>query len=165
MALYEARIGRSFPGFPVPEASELTAQSIAPLLPGSRVSTITAFEGGYTIAIEMDRDAHSAAMAELTIAFQQLGFTVLEAAIIEFIDSLLEGAAVGAASGAAIGAATKSGEGFLWFFVGGLVAGALLGSSHKDVKARYLARRPFPGVDWQITRLDPEPPTAQTQPI
>lgn len=160
MALYEARIARPFPGFPLPEASEVTAQSIASLLPGSRVSSITAFEGGYTIAIEMERDDHSAAMSELTNAFEQLGFTVLEAAITEFVDALLEGAAVGAASGAALGAATKSGEGFLWLLIGGLAAGALLGSSQKRVKARYVARRPFPGTDWQITRLDLDPPHA-----
>lgn len=158
MALYEARVARPFRGFPLPDASELTAQSIASLLPGSRVSSIATFDGGYTVSIDMKRDDYPAAMAELTTAFQQLGFTFLEAAITEFIDSLLEGAAVGAASGAALGAATKSGEGFLWLFVGGLAAGALFGSAQKRVKARYLARRPFPGIDWQITRVDVDPP-------
>lgn len=165
MTLYEARIARPFRGFPLPEASELTAQSIASLLPGSRVSSMTAFEGGYTIAIELDRDDHPAATEELDTAFQQLGFTVLDAAITEFVDSLLEGAALGAASGAAFGAATKSGVGFVLFFLGGFAAGALIGSSQRRVKARYVARRPFPGTAWQITRLDPEPPTAQMQPI
>jgi hypothetical protein len=160
MALYEARIARPFPGFPIPDASVPTPRSVSSLLPGSSVPSMTAFEGGYTIAIEMDRDDHSAAMTELATALQQLGFTVLEAAITEFIDSLLEGAAVGAASGAALGAASKSGEGFLWFFVGGLAAGALLGSSQKRVKARYVARRPFPGTDWQISRFDLDPPDA-----
>jgi hypothetical protein len=165
MALYEARIVRSFPGFLVPEASELTPQRITSLVPGSLVSSITAFEGGYTIAIGMDRDDHTAVMTELTAAFQHLGFTVLEAAITEFVDALLEGAAVGAASGAALGAATKSGEGFLWFLVGGLAVGALLGSSQKRVKARYVARRPLPGADWEITRLDLDPPHPHPQAI
>jgi hypothetical protein len=165
MALYQARIVRSFPGFPVPQASELTAQTILALLPGSRVSSITAFDGGYTIAIDMDRDEHPAAMVELDDSFQQLGFTVLEAAITEFVDSLLEGAAVGAASGAALGAATKSGVGFVLLFLGGSAAGALLGSSQKRVKARYVAQRPYSGADWQVTRLDLDPPHLQQQAI
>jgi hypothetical protein len=77
-------------------------------LPGSSVRSIAAFEDGFTFAIEMDRGDHAEAMTELTSSFDNLGFTVLDAAITEFIDSVLRGAALGAASGAAIEAATKS---------------------------------------------------------
>lgn len=165
MALYDVRVTRAYRGFPTSGTPELSAQSIASLVPGSTVQSITALADGYALAIELRRSDHQAAIAEIMAATGQLGFVVLDAAITEFADSLLEGAAFGAAGGAAMGAATKSAVGFLLFFVGGFAVGSLVGSTQKRVKARYIATRPYPGVDWQFTALDLEPPTTQPQPI
>ena len=166
MTLYEAHVARAYRGFPTPPPSELTAQSIASLLRGSSVRPIAAFEDGYVVAIEMHRGDHPIAMTEITRALDGLGYAVFDAVITEFVNSLLEGAAFGAASGAVLGAATKSGAGFLILFVGGFAAGAWFGSSQRRVKARYVSRRTFQGGrNWQITRLEPDPPGAQPQPM
>jgi hypothetical protein len=156
MTLYEVRVRKGFALPPSYSLPSLTAEAIASALLGATVQSITPTVDGYDVAIQMERGDHGNAMDELSAAFHQLGFAALQAAITEFVASWLEGAAVGAAGGGALGAATKSAEGFLLLFLGGLLVGGLAGSAHKTIKARYSAHpiHPAPG-GWQITRQDP----------
>jgi hypothetical protein len=155
MSLYETHVTKAFRLPPTYDMPPLTTDAITSALQGATVSSITPSADGYDVAVHLERGDHGTAMDELTAAFQHLGFATVQAAITEFVGSWLEGAAVGAAGGAALGAATKSAEGFLLLFLGGLAVGALTGSAHQTIKARYSAHRLHPGPGgWQITRQD-----------
>jgi len=151
MTRYELRL-RSASGLRVSVAStELTQALVASVLPTGTKFSLTPLVDGYGLAVDLDRQDHAQAMTDMESAFRQLGFSVLQSAIIEFASSWLEGGAIGTVGGALLGAATKSAEGFLALVLAGLVIGAL----RQTARAQYIATPTAGG--WQITRRDSSP--------
>jgi hypothetical protein len=142
---------------------QVTTQSLGQLLVGVTVHQLTGTPSvGYDIHLQLDRQSHHDALTEIYFAMQQLGLTVTQAVITEWVTSVVEGALVGATGGGAIGASAKDPWAILLGGAVGFFVGAAAGSLIKTAKATHDARlvHSFNGGQWRIERAPPSPATS-----
>ena len=108
--------------------------------------------GGYDLHIELSRDTHDNAVADIEAALSQLAFYTVQAEITEWATAVAEGALLGGSGGGAIGASTRTVAGLLIGIGVGAIVGAIFGQASQTIKARYQASRIMPGV-WQIVTI------------
>src|SRR5260370_5643314 len=97
-AIPRIAIAFSYRGLP-----QLTAQSLAQLLVGVTVHQLTGTPSvGYDVHLQLERQSHHDALTEIYSAMEQLGFTVTQAVVTEWVTSVVECALVGATGGGAI---------------------------------------------------------------
>lgn len=150
------RTGSSFPrGY---STTPLTEEVLRAALPRMTGYSVTPFVDGYEVAVDLETRDHGQALNDLASTFHQLGYGAVQATIIEFATSWLEGGALGTLGGAALGTATKSIEGFFALAVAGFLTGAIAGATNQYEKARYAAS--LTTDRWHIVQVDPPPATA-----
>jgi len=154
MNRYAIRLCNTF-GFPRYGSTSLTEDLLRAVVPAMGYS-ITPFADGYEVALDLETRDHGQALDDLTSTFHQLGYGAVQATVIEFATSWVEGGALGTIGGAALGVATKSIEGFLALALIGFVTGAIAGGTNRYEKARYVATLGADG--WHLTEI--EPPSA-----
>jgi hypothetical protein len=148
---------RSVPRFPRSYSSTvLTEEVLREAVPAVTGCSITPFADGYEVAVDLETQDHVQALNDLAWTFQQLGYSAVQATMIEFATSWLEGGTLGTIGGAALSTATKSVEGFLAFTLIGFLTGVIAGETNQYEKARYRATPTTNG--WRMTSI--EPPTA-----
>jgi hypothetical protein len=155
MNRYFIRLRNTF-GFPRYSSTPLTEEVLRTAVPAVMGYSITPFADGYQVAVDLETRDHGQALDDLTSTFHQLGYGAVQATIIEFATSWVEGGALGTIGGAALGTATKSIEGFLALALIGFVTGAIAGGTNRYEKARYMATLGADG--WYLTQI--EPPSA-----
>ena len=148
-------------------AHQLTAASIAQALvqalEGVAVRQIAGSSlGGYDVELQLDRPSHGDAVAQISVAFQQLGFSVAEATVTEWVTTTVELSILGCLGGGAVGSATRDpGATVIAAVVGGF-AGAIAGAYVHKVAAAYQAQRhPLLTEAWQLTPIAPSSLQAQ----
>ncbi len=153
MNTYQFRaIPRTF--FASPGLPQLTAEAILQTLAGSAVHQLSGTPtSGYDVHLQLDRQAHHDALHDIRVAMEQLGFTVGQAIVTEWLTSTLELAVIGGAGGGALGGATKDPWAMAACAVLGVVAGAVVAQFMRAVKARYDAQllHPYGPNGWYLT--------------
>jgi hypothetical protein len=153
MTRYSLRL-RSVSRFPRSYNSTLlTEEVLREAVPAVTGILITPFADGYDVAVDLERRDHVHALNDLASTFHQLGYSAVQATMIEFATSWLEGGTLGTIGGAALGTATKSVEGFLTLTLIGFLTGMVAGGTNQYEKARYQATPTTNG--WHITSIEP----------
>lgn len=144
----------------------LTSEAVVQSLAGVVVrSIVPANYGGYAVDLQLDRDNHHDAVADIHAAMDQLGLNVAQVVITEWATSIVEGALLGTGGGAAAGSATKDPVVFLIVTALGALIGAAVGSGLNSAKAMYRADRIYPSrYGWQFTQLQVRQPGWRPQP-
>lgn len=151
MNRYSLRL-RSASGFPTHNSTPLTERVLRDAVPAVMGCAITPFRDGYQVAIDLETRDHGQALNDLASTFHQLGYGAVQATVVEFATSWLEGGALGTIGGAALGTATKSVDGFLALAALGFLTGAIAGGTKQYEKARYQATPTANG--WHVRRME-----------
>lgn len=132
---------------------DLTRRGLAQALAGATIRELTdSASGGYDVHVELSRNTHHDAVAEIEAALAQYAFYTVQVEVTEWVTGLVEGALIGGSGGGALGAATKSLAGLVVGLVVGGIVGAIFGQSAQAIQVRYRADRIAPGW-WQLTQL------------
>jgi hypothetical protein len=122
------------------------AQRLADVLPGLEVDELSLAATELAQAsFSLEREDDAAALNELFLALQQLGYSVAEATVSEWVDARVTGALLGAVGGG--GAGTSGGDTWVGLAAAaiGLVAGAMIGSAICSERVLYRAEETTPG--------------------
>jgi hypothetical protein len=147
-------------GFPYADVPQVTAALLSQAIPDLLVRSLsTVPSGGYDVEVQLERDSHPTALADIAGVFEQWGFTIAQTVITEWVSSIVEGALLGAGGGCVVGVSTKDAEKFVVSGLVGVVIGGILGAFTQRTQSQYAATRlnTFPGR-WQIVP-QPLPPT------
>lgn len=152
----------AFPGHNAFTAESL-AQALAPVIIQELVA---APQGGYDIMVDMRRQDHAEAIADIENALSSFGYSMTQAVVTEWATSTLESAIVGIGAGGLVGgSATRNQIGALISAAIGCLVGLGVGSSMRRVVAMYQADRlrHYP-YGWQLTALPLPGPDAAPGP-
>ena len=123
----------------------MTADAVARSLAGVTIRELSATEWGqYVVDLQLQRANHDEALNEIFLAFQQLGFSLVEATVSEWVNAAVEGAVLGTLGCGAVGSTSQDAGIMLLAGAAGAIAGAWAGSRVKDLKVNYQVRRVYP---------------------
>jgi hypothetical protein len=132
-------------------ASALTKERLSQSLAGVAVRDLSeAGTGRYLLELQLQRPSHDQALSDILVALQQLGYSIVEAMVSEWVSAVVQGLLLGAASGGAVGSASRDPR--ITFVVAafGAAAGAIAGSGVRNVKVVYQVQRTYPS-GWVLT--------------
>lgn len=141
----------------------ITSASLAQTLAGVVVRQVIASpQGGYDIAMDIERPTHGEALADIEAALGSFGYATTQAVITEWATSVVETGLLGTVGGGALGSATKDPLAALAGALIGFVVGAAVGSTMRRITAIYQADRlNHFGGGWNLSPM----PIPNTPPI
>ena len=99
--------------------------------------------------VELNRFTHEEAIEEIAVAVQQLGYSIVEGEIVEWVDAGLKAALIGLVAGAGFGAATGSPVAALAAGVAGGLIGQWVGSCLRSAEVIYRVHPNYLG-HWEL---------------
>lgn len=130
----------------------LTPEALAGALPGTLVRGLANLPAnqGYHVEVQLDRQSHEQAIAEIEQAVAQFGLQIVEAYIVEVATAAAETALAAGAGGGLIGSSTRNAGATLAGALIGLAVGAAVGSQIERVVAAYRVTRPYPAAPLEL---------------
>jgi hypothetical protein len=141
--------------------SLFTQQALEEVLEDVTVRELTeTAQGSYKLDLRLKRADHYEALNDIFLAAQQLGYSIVEATVTEWVDQAVESAIVGLLSGGALGSASENPEiALVAALIGGL-AGAVAGSRVRKVKIAYQVVPRYPS-GWTLKEIPQKQPSGQ----
>jgi hypothetical protein len=134
----------------------LTAEALAERLADAVVHEFAPQPSGshlVTIALQRDRDSHEAALDELLLVAQELGYTFAEGVITRVADRAMEMAVGLGVGGLGAGSTTENGEIAVIGAALGWVVGLFVGANMKKVEVLYGVQ--LTGEGWHLVPVTP----------
>jgi hypothetical protein len=152
----ESKLFFSLPG----RGSALTEDVLTEALAGVVVRELSEDQVGHrTIHVQLERPSDAQALNELVSLVDELGFTVIEARVSEWVDEAVGRAILGFFGGGLVGSAAENTVAAITGALAGAIVGLITGAAVQKLKAEYEARRDHQG-NWSFHRIDRQPPSA-----
>ena len=136
----------------------LTSDGLVRSLAGVAVREVSTTPWGqYVIDLRLQRPTHQEALNDICLAIQQLGFTIAEATVTEWVNAAAQGAFVGAFGCGAAGAASQDPAIMFLAAAFGAVAGAVAGSFMRSINVYRVEWSDASG--WVLTPVPQESAT------